>query len=413
MESGQYYCVTTRRFTVQCNHEEWLLKTRELYNEIVLFYFNLYLDQEEAAPGSLSGQSNQQVLRLLEVLTIVGRDRQPVLYPLPWAKIPLYFRRSAINRAITCARSRIEQMRAGIPVKRAEAFHTGVIYYKGMYRELSADHVYLKSWTGTEWRWLSCRLRGNFIPEDAVALSPTVIREEKGNALLLPVKQPVSDGRKAKQRIKEDSCICSIQFTNRDVFAAAVVLNGSGNQKAVHFFRGGSEYVNRCRKVMGCIRRSEKAMCTDGEEGTGGPYGEHINCRYWMKLKHLAEYHAHRVSREIIQFSLKNQVKIIVLPKYDERFQKCVMWKAGNWSPLHLSGRIREMIGYKAWQAGIVVLEVHASGTSATCSKCGQKVRKAGSSFECPNGHCGNRHINTARNLGRKCLEGFGRPWSM
>lgn len=409
MESGQYYCVTTRRFTLQCNHEEWLLKTQEFYNEVILFYYRLFLDREEAVPGSLSGQTNQQVLRALEILTITGRDRQQVPCPLPWEKVPLYFRRAAINSAIACARSWLEQNRTGLPGKRADSFHMGVTYYKGMYRDLSATHISLKSFTGTEWRWGNCRLKGNFIPKDVVPLSPTVLLEGKSNALLLPVRQPVADGRKAKQRMRDAALICSVQFANEDVFAIAVILDGSGNQKAVRFFRGGKEYEHRCREVMGCIRRSEASMGISGEEGSGSAGGEPYNNRYWMKLKHLSNYYAHNVSRQIIRFSQEYQTGIIVLPKYDERFHKCVMCKVGNWSPLHLSGRTRELLSYKAWQSGIVVLEVNASGTSSFCAVCGEKVKKTGSCFACPNGHRGNRQINTARNLGRKCLKSFGR----
>ena len=46
-----------------------------------------------------------EALRTLEKLTIPGRDRQPVQYPLPWQKVPLYFRRAAINSAIAAASS--------------------------------------------------------------------------------------------------------------------------------------------------------------------------------------------------------------------------------------------------------------------------------------------------------------------
>ena len=81
-------------------HSDWLVKTQELYNQILEFYYNLYLDTfQDGKPGSM------EALRTLEKLTIAGRDRQPVKYPLPWAKVPLYFRRAAINSAIAAANS--------------------------------------------------------------------------------------------------------------------------------------------------------------------------------------------------------------------------------------------------------------------------------------------------------------------
>ena len=54
-------------------HSDWLVKTQELYNQILEFYYNLYLDTfQDGKPGSM------EALRTLEKLTIAGRDRQPV-----------------------------------------------------------------------------------------------------------------------------------------------------------------------------------------------------------------------------------------------------------------------------------------------------------------------------------------------
>ena len=66
MQKFPYYAITVRRYNVLFRHTDWLKKT-------------------------------QEALRILEILTIVGRDKQPVPTPLPWKKIPLYFRRAAIN----------------------------------------------------------------------------------------------------------------------------------------------------------------------------------------------------------------------------------------------------------------------------------------------------------------------------
>ena len=53
-------------------HSDWLVKTQDLYNQILEFYYNLYLDTfEDGRPGSM------EALRTLEKLTIPGRDRQP------------------------------------------------------------------------------------------------------------------------------------------------------------------------------------------------------------------------------------------------------------------------------------------------------------------------------------------------
>ena len=45
----------------------------------------------------------------------------------------------------------------------------------------------------------------------------------------------------------------------------------------------------------------------------------------------------------------------------------------------------------------------------SVCAICGGKVRRKGNEFLCENGHQGNRFLNDARNLGRKCQDSFFR----
>ena len=45
MERTGYYSVTVRKFSVLSRHTDWMKKTQDLYNEILDFYYNLYLDK--------------------------------------------------------------------------------------------------------------------------------------------------------------------------------------------------------------------------------------------------------------------------------------------------------------------------------------------------------------------------------
>ena len=73
MEKMPYYAITVRRYNVLFRHTEWFHQTQDLYNEILLFYYQLYLETfTDEQPGT------QEALRILEKLTIVGRDKQPV-----------------------------------------------------------------------------------------------------------------------------------------------------------------------------------------------------------------------------------------------------------------------------------------------------------------------------------------------
>lgn len=440
MKTKQCYCMTTRRFTLRCGCEEQLKITQDFYNKVLLFYYRLFLRTEAQEPGRLADRSNQQALRELEVMTIVGRNGDSVPFPLPWKKVPLYFRRAAVNGAIGEARSWLGRRRAGMVSAETEHFQKGVTFYKGMFRDLTDRGVSLKLWDGQSWSWVNCRLKGRAFPVGAECLSPTLQLTAEGAMLNVPIRENVADGRKAKERMAAGTKICSLQFTNSDSFAVGVVLDSQGEETAVRFFRGGKEYAHLCHMRLDRIRRSGEAMglkeyvsgqahipsgveragisdlpeeseeISDIETDTGsGREPERYNQKYWMKLKHLNDYYAHRVSREIVDFCVENQAGMIVLPRYDDRFAGYVMGRTGNWSVLHLSRRICTLLSYKAWQAGIVAVEVHAGGTSACCARCGEKVRKHGSEYICPRGHQGNRYLNTARNLGIKCLRGFGR----
>ena len=111
MEKTGYYSVTVRKFNVLSRHTDWMRKTQELYNEIVYFYYSLYLDiveennaveqfAHEGTPQSAGRErrgdfsSSQEAMRELEKMTIIGREKKPVSNPLPWKKVPLYFPQS-------------------------------------------------------------------------------------------------------------------------------------------------------------------------------------------------------------------------------------------------------------------------------------------------------------------------------
>lgn len=406
------YCITTRRFTLRCKHPEWLKVTQDRYNQVVFFYYRLLLEHTELHQGN-----NRQMLRGLEMLTIPGRDKRPAPYPLPWGKTPLYFRRAAVNGAIALLRSL--QNRGG-DTRPAGSVDASVVYYKGMYRELDSTGVTLKTFDGEGWRWMRCRLTGDSLERDGGSrkqghalikvqevLSPAVVildsGREDGIRLHVPVRETVEDARTAKERMRQGESLCSIQFTNTDAIAVACVLDGTGSQEAVGFFKGGKEYRHRCMRLEEKIRRSEEAR------GGKKAEGERTNEKYWMHLKHLSEHYAHEVSRELIDFCQEHEVSVIVLAEKWEGTTGAVMKAVGNWSPLHLSIRIREYLRYKAWKAGIVLLEVQPGDAGKVCAQCGAMVRKHKERYECANGHRGNRYLNTARNLGEKCRKDFER----
>lgn len=437
MEGKNYHSVTTRCFTLRCRHPEWLESTQQFYNQILLFYYNLFLDlvgesgestadngiRSETDTGmsgkgkGIDGLNTQQLLRELEKRTITGRNKEPVAYPLPWSRVPLYFRRAAANAGIAAGRSFLGREEQKL---RAECFHESVTYYKGNYRDFDGSRITLRVWTGEEWKWLRCRLSGNMLPGisqtegelpdgirlgnsecETVLLSPSVVLKTGSLFLHVPVKEKVGNGSNAKTRMAEGSSICCVQFTNGDSIAVCAALDREDSLTATRFLKGGSQYRHSCKRILEKLEKS-KASTTGQEELKA-------NRKYWLRLQNLSVSASHQISRQIVDFAEEENCGMIVLPKYSEQYRKIVMKTVGNWSPLHLSSRIRSQLSYKAWQRGILVLEVDAKDTGSKCAICGAPVKREGEEYCCTNTHRGNRHVNTAVNLGRKCRKSFAR----
>lgn len=396
MSRKQGYIITTRCLRLRCKHPDWLADTQDFYNQVQKFYYDLFLEHPE-----LKEENSQVCLREMERLSIKGRDGKEVPSPLPWEKVPLYFRRAAANAGIAAAKSHLSRQENGY-VGKAEAFRASVTYYKGMYRDFNEREITLRVWNGYAWVWMRCRLYGKEFPEGAQLMSPSVCLDQKFEMLHVPVKEVVQDASSMKERMAEGRNVCGIHFTNGDAFAVASVVNCEGKELAVRYFKGGKEYGHRCKKILEKIDKSR--------ESHGENAGGWVNQKYWMHLKHLGEHYAHEISQEIVELCKEYEVGIVAFPKYDEDYRKHVLKGAGNFSPLHLSTRIREYLTYKTWKEGIVILDVNAKGVHGKCAVCGSEITgrdKQEKMYVCVNGHQGDLYLNVARNTAKRCLEQF------
>ena len=347
MKTG--YSIRTWRMRLVCPEPIWLDRTEEYFQNVVEFYYHLLRQHEELWNSSLF-----DIQRSLELLTLTGRDGRQPTNPLPMGKVPVYLRRAAINKASATVKS-TQELQSGFP----EKLEAKVTFFKGMYSDLTDRSICLKLWNGEKWIWTDCNLKGRPLPQDGQLMSPTVFGL--------------------------DFCI----------------LVSSSLQR----WRYASPPRQLCTaSCFPCSSRMQKSR-----PNTVGDNSPQPNRKYYMHLKNLSEHYAHQVSREILNFCKENQAGIIVLPDYDQNFTRMAMVKSGNFSPLHLSSKIRTNLQYKAWAEGILVLETRTDGLKDKCAICGGKVRRKGNEFLCENGHQGNRFLNDARNLGRKCQDSFFR----
>ena len=168
--------------------------------------------------------------------------------------------------------------------------------------------------------------------------------------------------------------------------------------------KGGTYYAHRIREIRKRIERSRKL--------SGNQYNLEANKRYWKRLRYISDDMAHQISRQMVDFCVEYGADVIVLPKYDKEYSKYIMAAVGKWAPLHLNYQVRRKLKYKAWQAGLLLLESSEADINRCCAVCGAPVRKRGEIFICENGHQGNRRINAAMNLGRKTWENLGKNMS-
>lgn len=396
MKTG--YSIRTWRMHLFCPEPAWLELTEEYFQEVVDFYYTLLKDHPALWTGSLF-----DIQRTLEIMTLAGRDGRVPQHPLPLGKVPVYLRRAAINKAASTVKSVLAAKEPSDTsehlLKFPENLESNVTFFKGMYSDITSESIRLKLWNGKKWVWLDCRLKGRQLPADGQVMSPTLVKEGRYYMLHIPVKQENADGRTAKERMAESTRLCSIRFTNTDTFALCCVLDEEGETAAVHACRGGKEYRHRC-EILG--KKIRKSRPNTDQDNVAQP-----NRKYYLHLKNLSDHYAHQVSREILNFCLREKAKVIVLPDYEPSYTRMAMVKSGNYSPLHLSSRIRSYLQYKAWSEGIIVLELRTDGLKDKCAICQGKIRRKGSQFLCENGHQGSRFLNDARNLGQKCQDSF------
>lgn len=394
----------TYRVRLYDRHFAWLKATGELYVQVVKHFFEVLSKEED-----LLLQSDFQLLRTLEIKCIGTKEMKAAgarpEYPMEeFPKVPLYFRRSAINTAIDLAR------------KKAETMHPNMVLYKGMYQNFTDSTIELKLFNGEKWVWVTYPFTGRAFPAGAERLSPMLVLEKKTAWLDVPVVFDVDDVRTVKERMEWEENICAVSFPDNDALAVAVILDREGKELTHAFFRGGNQKEEQRRKILARIRTSEESRGSKTREPDATE-----NSALYAELRNINKHYAHSISRQILNFCLKQNIKVVVVPNYessiDFRDKKFLKTDAYRW----LGRSIIKNLKYKAFREGIVVTSIRPYHISDCCSACGAKIRKynkghtaganyfGGKLFVCPNGHGGNVARNTANNVGKNFLTYYPR----
>ena len=394
----------TYRVRLYDRHFDRLKETKELYDRVVKHFFEVLTQEED-----LLLQSDFLLLRALETKCIGTKEMKAAgvmpQYPLTgFPKVPLYFRRSAINTAIDLAR------------KKATTLNPNMVLYKGMYQEFTDKTIQIKLLCNGKWEWVTYPFSGREFPEGTERLSPMLVLDKKTAWLEVPVSFPVEDVRTVKERMKTEDRICSLAFPDNDTLAVAALLDRNGNELEHRFFRGGKQKEEQRRRVLGKIRISEESR---GFEARKNVTKVMENTGYYAELKDINRHYAHSISRQILDFCREQNIKVLVVPNYEKSIdfsdKHYLKTDAYRW----LGRSIIKNLKYKAFQQGIVVTSIRPYHIADCCSECGEKIRRynqghtagknyyGGKLFTCPNGHSGNAALNTAKNVGKSFLTYF------
>ena len=427
------FITITYKLRLYDRHHNWLINTKRIYNQVVWHYYQILIQE-----SSFLEQSNFLLLRTLEEVTVgtkemKNRGEEPIWKLEEKPKIPLYFRRAAINTAIGLARSYETSLKnwrenlkrgngsIGIP-SQARTVDCSPILYKGMYREFCDNSIELKVFNGEKWVWVKYPYTGRKIPMEGKTLSPTLKVERKDAYLHVPIERKIEELYNLKDYMRQEQKIGAVAFPDSNTLAVCVIMKTNGTVSDNCFIYGGKEREYRRKIILDRLEKSKRSRRTKKEsceKQENGQVRNKENVVHYKKLEQINQYYAHKVSREILEYCQKKQVKVIVVPNYEyviplSRFQYL------NTNLYRWQGRVIILnLKYKAYQKGILVVTVRPYHISDCCSECGSKIQRyneghkasqnyyGGKLFFCPNGHRGNTALNTAKNIGRYFLGYF------
>ena len=413
------YAITTYKIQLNYKHLDWFKQTQSLFDAVLAFYYKLLEKQPEAL-----SLTNQNLLRHLELQTIKQRDGTPPETPLPFEKIPLYFRRAAINAAISMYRSYMGKLKAWQegPIKRGKpsppkCLHMSMLYYKGMYKDFDEKSILLKLNTGKTWAWVKHRYTGRPFPENAERMSPTIVIKKKKVMLHIPVKEIVEDSRTAKERVKQNEKFVAVALTGSDSLAVCTTIEADGRATAPYFIKGGKELAHRRKLLLGYTKRGSAGndmTHTVGNAALSVPQEHRPNAKYYEKITRITDHYAHEVSRKIVDYAIKQGAKLIVLPELKESFNQAKKPYLGKTPYDFIGRRIARYVQYKARRKGLVAMTSKPYYASTRCYHCDAPIARhnteyqnpsanfyGGKNFVCKEGHRGSTALNSARNLGK------------
>jgi len=417
----------------QPHHAAWFASTRDLFNRVTAFYFEVITAHE----GVLD-LSNQEALTALETLTHGTKKNPTPVMPLAEIAehVPAMFRRAAIHAALSSARSfsthlarwRAKKEKAQAKGKKfterppvpPRTWNKPPTLYAGQWKDRTQTSILLKLWTGTCWSWQKCRISGPALPADAEMGSPSLIRRGNYWWLHTPLEKQFSSPPTIEKQVttRETTKICAVDLNINEHLAVCTIQTVEGTILATRFIGGGRRIVGFRKKQLGRIARNRRKTGIIAQ-------GEQDNVHLWRKINNLDDAIAHLVSARIVQFARQHEATILVfehlgtLKPHKGRYSQRGNSKRAFW----MKGRIFKYAKYKAYNTGILTSRVSPRYTSRECALCHSLVARYEASHSaegyssgaplvlCPEcGMKGHADRNASLVIGQRLITRFQKP---
>jgi putative transposase len=284
--------------------------------------------------------------------------------------------------------------------------------------DLRASFVRLLVYTGEQWKWVNYPTRYNRYFEarrldaDWHALSPKLVLTKTGAAIHFPQTKTIEAKRVVER--KRDPHLVTVAVDLNVKNLAVITVRQHDTILESHFLTDHGLDQHRYRHM----KRVAKKQWQSGQ----AVKREHSNQQIWRHVRRMNEDAAHQVARQIAEVCARYPGCILLF----ERLRK-IKPKGGSKSRRmnrrqanQLRGKINQYAKDKAYQEGIVTVEVNPWGTSQQCSRCGARGErfslvsgkpvkwKGGKLFWCPVCHySANADHNGSSNLHHSFFDEF------
>jgi IS605 OrfB family transposase len=416
----------------------YLEATRSILDEVRAFYLAFFLAhraklvERVQVVSRKTGEVREALISAEKLLTwaeyqTVATHEHPTPHP-DWnfsacfGAFPWEHRRSVIKDCIGKARTYLTAMatwqasgkkkgKPGVPLPRNHpTLYEGTCSLTLAGVDLRASFVRLRVYTGSSWQWVNYPTRYNRYFEQRrteagwQALSPRLVLTKRGAAIHFPQTKTIEAKRVVERKRDPDLVTVAVDLNVKHL--AVITVRQHGRLIASHFLSDHGLDQHRYRHLKRVAKKQWQSGTTVA--------GEHSNQQIWRHVRRMNEGAAHQVAHQIAKVCASYPGCILLFerlrkikPRGGSRSRRMNRRQANQ-----LRGKINQYARDKAYQHGIVTVEVNPWGTSQHCSRCGargerfslmagKRVKwKGGKLFWCPVCHyCANADHNGSVNV--------------